>query len=104
MNESPERLACSLSEPELRERASEIRRGFARRITTTRELEDGVALRIALSDEAIEEAEAFVAFERRCCEFATFTLRRDDASDALWIEIRGPEGTKAFFQDLIARR
>ncbi len=94
-------LVCTLAEPELRRRTNEIRQGLARRVTATREMEDGIAFRLAFTDQSLAEAEAFIAFERRCCEFADFTLRRDELDEALWVEIRGPAGTKTFFQQLM---
>ncbi|HXV62830.1 MAG TPA: hypothetical protein VEK15_19180 [Vicinamibacteria bacterium] len=95
-------VACSLPPLELRLRVTAIRQGIARRITAVEDLEDGIALRLAPLDEALPEAMAFVEFERQCCEFATFELQRDEAGDALRIEIRGPEGTKRFFEELLS--
>ncbi|HSF15023.1 MAG TPA: hypothetical protein VLK65_05680 [Vicinamibacteria bacterium] len=96
-------VACSLPPLELRLRVGAIREGIARRISAVEDLEGGFALRLAPLDEALPEARAFVDFERQCCGFATFELRRDEAADALWIEIRGPEGTKRFFEELLSK-
>lgn len=97
-------VACSLSAPELRARARAVRDGLARYITAVKELENGVAFRLAPLGEVLDEAEAFIGFERQCCAFATFELRRDEAEDALWVEISGPEGTRAFFEELLPTR
>lgn len=94
-------IACSLSTPELRLRERDVRDRLARYLTGAEDLEDGIALRLAPADEVLADAEAFVDFERRCCGFATFALRREDEGDGLWIEIRGPEGTKTFFEELL---
>lgn len=75
---------------------------MANRITKVEDLDDGIAVRLAPLEDARAEAAAFVDFERQCCGFATFELRCDEADDALWIEIRGPEGTKAFFDELLS--
>ena len=97
MSEPDPVIACTLPEPERRARQEELSRGFARRrITGARELEDGVAFRFALDPETEEEVRAFAEFESRCCAFAEFETRRDEANGVLWLDIRGPEGTKEF--------
>ena len=89
-------IACTLPEPERRARRHELRRGFARRITGARELEDGVAFRFALDAETEAQVRAFAEFESGCCAFAEFDTRRDEANGVLWLDVRGPEGTKEF--------
>ncbi len=94
MSERDPVIACTLPEPERRVRREELGRGFARRITGARELEDGVAFRFALDSETEEEVRAFAEFESRCCAFAEFETRRDEANGLLWLEVRGPQGTR----------
>ncbi len=96
MSEPDPVIACTLPESERRARREELRRGFASLITGTRELEDGVAFRFSLDPETEQEVRAFAEFESRCCAFAEFDMRRDQANGVLWLDIRGPEGTREF--------
>ena len=91
-------VSCSLGQADLQRRGQEVRQGIGRRVLETRELEDGLVYRFAPEDE--KELREFVAFERGCCSFAEFTIREADAGTALWLEIRGPEGTKQLFRGL----
>lgn len=97
MSESPP-IACTLTEPQLRHRVESIRSGLAQRVEEKRELDDGYAYRLPLDEASVELVDAFVEKERECCGFASFESRRDETAQALWLEIRGPEGTKEFLQ------
>ncbi len=94
----PTEVACSLPEDQLAERRQALRAGLLCRLVEARDLDQGVALRFAPGDAA--EVEAFVAFERGCCGFATYRVRAEP--DALWLEITGPEGTGAFLRRMVA--
>lgn len=61
-----------------------------------RELPDGYAWRFA-SDHYPDVA-AFVADERRCCPFLTFTLTLAPDGGPLWLHLTGPGEIKAFLQ------
>ncbi len=90
--------ACTLPEAEFQRRTIEIRQDIARRVTATYELKEGLAFCLPLTDASLAEAEAFVELEQRCCGFADFAIRRDEPNSSLWVEIRGPQDTKAFFR------
>ena len=40
----------------------------------------------------------FVANERRCCPFLTFTLELAPDGGPLWLRLTGPAGTRAFLE------
>ena len=44
-----------------------------------------------------------IRVERDCCRFLEFTLRFDQDLDPVWLEMRGPEGTRAFLEALLRR-
>jgi hypothetical protein len=88
-------VCCSLSEEQLRERRKELRAGLVREIRDSRDLADGVEFRFDANGENDVALREFIRVEEGCCGFATYTTRRED--DALWLEIRGPEGTREMF-------
>ena len=71
------------------------------RIKRVRELPDGYAFGLDLtrSDEAC--AREFVAFESKCCGFASYAVERDPAEHVVWLSVRGPRGTKEFARQLV---
>ncbi len=93
------KVACSLSEEALRLRRAELRKGMLRLIRQVRALPDGLAFRFDRTSQAEEEVQAFIDFELGCCSFARYEVRRDAA--ALWLEIRGPDGTQELFEALV---
>lgn len=55
---------------------------------------DGYAFGFA--PEALDEVARFVANERRCCPFLTFTLTVSPPHGAVRLRLAGPEGTREF--------
>jgi len=45
--------------------------------------------------DAFEDVARFVATERRCCPFLTFTLELSPAGGPLWLHLAGPAGARA---------
>ena len=94
-------VACSLSEADQRIRRAELRKGFVQRIRSVHELPSGLAFRLDLSADTEREVSEFVAFESRCCGFASFVQRRDESARALWLEVTGPSGTREILDNLV---
>jgi hypothetical protein len=92
-------IACDLAalEPDVRathmEAAVQLLRGDATEIT---ELPEGYAFRY--SADQYGRVVDFIANERRCCPFFTFTLEVTPAQGPLWLRITGGEGVKEFIQ------
>lgn len=66
---------------------------FGRRVQERRDLPDGYAFRF--EPDAREGLARFVANERRCCPFLSFTISAAGPSH-VWLEIAGPTGTREF--------
>jgi len=94
-------VACSLSEVDQRIRRAELRKGFMQRIRSVHELPAGLSFRLDLTADTEREVHEFVAFESRCCGFASFAQRRDESARALWLEVTGPSGAREFFANLV---
>jgi hypothetical protein len=58
------------------------------------DLPNGYAVRF--EPDAIEALARFVAKERRCCPFLSFTVDVEPNDGPVWLEIVGPEGTREF--------
>jgi hypothetical protein len=61
-----------------------------------RELADGYAFRYTA--EQYSQVTAFIANERLCCPFFTFTLEVAPGQGPLWLQISGSEEIKGFLQ------
>jgi hypothetical protein len=60
------------------------------------ELPDGLAFRFPA--EAYDTVVRFLAGERLCCPFLTFTLEITPERGALWLRLTGPAGIKEFIR------
>src|SRR5260370_1918415 len=87
----PAAFTCDLTAiaPAEREGHQElIRRLVSETIGDSMELPDGLALR--LPADAYDAVVRFVAGERLCCPFLTFTLEISPAPGPLWLRLPGP--------------
>jgi len=89
---------CSLTDEEFQERRALARESLLPHITETRKLESGLELTFPETDTLRASAEAFVALERQCCGFLTFTITPPDQGLALTIE--GPPEAQATLEML----
>ena len=48
------------------------------------------------------ELAQLIVFERECCPFLRFNLSVEATNGPLWLELTGPDGTKAFLQSLFS--
>ena len=102
MSEIPvEAPRCSLPADQLTERKEELRNGLAKRIVAARELPDGIALGFRPGADVRAEIDAFIAFESRCCSFASYEMDSHQGDERLWLEIRGPAGTHGLMRRLV---
>ena len=70
-------IACSLSDPELREREATVLRTFAAHVRGVEARPDGYLIELEPTDEAIAAATAVIVAERLCCPFLRFDLTVD---------------------------
>jgi hypothetical protein len=94
-------VACSLTADEQARRGGEIATLFEER-QEVRELPDGYALRFAGDDAQAARLLAFIAGERACCPFFTFALVFEPAQGPVWLQLRGPDGTKEVVAGMLA--
>ena len=93
-------LACTLTAAELVTRAVEVA-DLVKHVQQVDELTDGYALRFPGTDTWANTLVQFIAFERGCCPFFTFTLVFEPQQGPIWLHLRGPEGVKAIIAEMI---
>jgi len=94
-------VACSLTEPELRERRSAVLKKVGQAVLEVVELENGYAYRFPSDDEWLGELINLVRLERQCCPFLTFKISVEPGDGPVWLELTGPSGTKEFISSFL---
>ena len=94
-------IACSLAPSDIRARRATID-GIARESLRSREPIEGGARLIFAPDTATENAlRDLIAAEAECCPFLTMDLAR--GTDAVMLEVTGPEDAQPIIAELFAR-
>jgi hypothetical protein len=96
-------LACDLSAIEPRQREAHqalAERLFTETVEAREEITAGYAFRFPA--ERYHDIVAFIANERRCCPFFTFTLEVTADRGPIWLRITGGDGVKASIQSMLA--
>jgi hypothetical protein len=103
VNEEPDRIpiACRLSKAELREREETLIARFKSAVISTEEVPDGFLFRIPADKSCVAATEAWVAAERECCPFMTFSSARATGAGLLEVRVTGPAGTKEFLRAIL---
>ena len=89
-------LSCSLGEKDLRARRSEVLTKLWEAAREIEHLEKGFALQY--EDKDLDDLVEFIAFERKCCPFFSFTLDFQADSGPIWLAITGPDGAKELLE------
>jgi hypothetical protein len=88
-------LACVPGAIPLAERPAHfalLARLFGEAVRERHDLPDGYAFRF--DAESFEQVARFVANERRCCPFLTFTVELAQEAGPIWLRLTGPPGTR----------
>lgn len=94
-------VACSLTEPELRERITAVLQKVGLGVLEVVELENGYAYRFPTDDKWLGELINLVRLERQCCPFLTFKISVEHSEGSVWLELSGPSGTKEFLPSFL---
>ena len=95
MINNPSSLTCKLTTPELLARKQTVHAELKTLIVEKKKTNWGIKFRFEGSDRTIDTVSSFIKTERLCCDFFDFTITLSKDS-VLWLELSGPEGTKAF--------
>lgn len=90
-------IACNYNAiaPDARAAHSATVEGLFAATLAIEELPDGYAFQLPLETATLHQVMDFIANERRCCPFFTFTVT---VGEALWLTLTGAEEVKAFIK------
>ena len=71
------------------------------RIAEFRELENGYAFRFTDGLNLLLKLAEFIALEKLCCPFLSFTVEVEEEGGPVWLRLTGREGVKAFIREEI---
>jgi hypothetical protein len=94
-------IACSLTRDELDARQEELLPGLLRRARSQCDTSTGYRFEFEGTPELFQAVVRTIAIERQCCRFLGFHLDVSPDAGPIWLEISGPEGTRAFLQSLM---
>jgi len=95
------RLACCLSNAELRKRVATLLARFESAVIATEELPDGYVFRMPGDQKWMGPVWEAIAGERECCPFLTFELTAQPNMGPVSVRVSGPAGTKDFLKAIL---
>jgi len=87
-------VACTLTQEEFQERKGNHLQKLGASLLETVERPEGYAFRFP--SELFDDLAHVVSLERRCCSFLRFSLTSEPGGGPVWLEITGPDDSKAF--------
>jgi hypothetical protein len=96
------RVACCLSDAELRKRVATLLARFESAVIATEELPDGYVFRVPGDQEWIRVVWEAIVAERECCPFLTFELTAHPHMGPVTVRVTGPAGTKDFLKTIVS--
>src|ERR1700730_18930453 len=95
------RVACSLSNAELRKRVATLVARFDSAVIATEELPDGYVFRVPGDKKWMAVLWKAIMAERECCTFLTFELTAQPNMGPVSVRVTGPAGTKDFLKTIL---
>jgi hypothetical protein len=92
-------IACTLNDPEMRERQSIILDAFRGATIDVTSLPLGYAYRFATTSAVLAQIVNLVDLERQCCPFLTFKIVVAAGNQAICLEVTGPPEAKPVIAD-----
>jgi hypothetical protein len=96
------RVACCLSNAELRKRAATLLARFESAVIVTEELPDGYVFRVPGDKKWMAVVWEAIVAERECCPFLTFELTAKPNMGPVSVRVTGPAGTKDFLKTILS--
>ena len=97
------RVACCLSDAELRKRVATLVARFESAVLATEELPDGYVFRVPGDKKWMAVVWEAIVAERECCPFLTFELTVQPNTGPVSVRVTGPAGTKEFLKTILSR-
>ena len=95
------RVACCLSDAELRKRVATLLARFGSAVIATEELPDGYVFRVPGDKKWMGVVWEAIVAERECCPFLTFELTAQPNWGPVSVRVTGPVGTKDFLKTIL---
>ena len=95
-------VACSLMDSELQERRRNVLQRVISMVSEVKEVDHGFIYRFPSDGVWIRELANLVELEHQCCPFLKFTITVEPGDGPVWLEMTGPEGTKAFLSEVFS--
>ena len=95
------RVACCLSDAELRKRVATLLARFEPAVVATEELPDGYVFRMLGDKKWMGIVWEAIMAERECCPFLTFELTAQPNMGPVSVRVTGPAGTKDFLKTIL---
>lgn len=89
-------FTCKLTTSELQKRKATVVAELRSLVVDRTELDDGMIYEFRCSDAILDKLNEFIETERVCCDFFTFHLTIH--GEKAFLNIIGPEGTRAFLK------
>ena len=71
-------------------------------VSEVKEVDHGFIYRFPSDGAWIRELANLVELEHQCCPFLKFTITVEPGDGPIWLEMTGPEGTKAFLSEVFS--
>ena len=95
------RVACCLSDAELRKRVATLLARFGSAVIATEELPNGYVFHVPGDKKSTGVAWEAIMAERQCCPFLTFELTAQPNMGPVSVRVTGPAGTKDFLKMIL---
>ena len=95
-------VACSLMDSELQERRRNVLQRVRSMVSEVKEVDHGFIYRFPSDGAWIRELANLVELEHQCCPFLKFTITVESGDGPVWLEMTGPDGTKAFLSEVFS--
>lgn len=102
MSNSELPIVCHLTARELQERQDNRLRKVGQAVLEVKETANGYAYRFPSDGAWLTELAAIIDLERQCCPFLKFTLTIEPGHGPIWLDLSGPQGTKAFLKSFLS--
>ena len=93
-------IACTLTPEALQTRREGLLMDLVRRTVRREDLTDGLRLEFAPSGDTIALIARAIEAERHCCRFLRFGMTVEPDGGPVFLELRGPAGTRDFISAL----
>ena len=94
-------IACTLTDAAFQQRRADVVPYIREQVLSLKPLDTGYALQFSAEEAVLDNVFRLIQLERQCCAFLQFDLTLEPANGPVWLSLTGPEGTKAFLENVL---